>query len=93
MLERAFAGDPAFLARRSGELARELAAERTNLVRLLLAEGAAREARRVLAEWANAPRPLALLARLPGPLVAGAARGRRAVRRVASLLPWLPWLG
>lgn len=93
VLERAFAGDPAFLARHGAELATRLAAERAGLARLLLAEGAAAEARRVLAAIPEPPPRLALLSRLPGPLVAAAATGRRALRRACALLPWLPTLG
>ncbi len=89
VLERAFAGDPAFLARHGAELATRLAAERVALARLLLAEGATAQARRVLAAIPTPPPELVLLARLPGPLVAAAARGRRGLRRALALVPWL----
>lgn len=92
VLERAFAGDPAFLARYGAELAARLAAERAAFARLLLADGLAAEARAVLAAIPEPPPELVLLTRLPGPIVAAAAKGRRGLRRAFGLVPWLPTL-
>jgi len=91
--ERAWAGDPAFLARHGGELGERLRAERATLARLLLGAGEVRAARRVLEEIERPPRNLVLLARLPAPALAGALAARRGLRRVAALLPWLPTIG
>lgn len=93
MHERAWAGDPAFLARHGRELGERLRAERATLARLLLGAGEVRAARRVLEETERPPRNLVLLARLPAPALAGALAARRGLRRVAALLPWLPTIG
>lgn len=93
ILERAWSGDPAFLARHGAELAAHLRAERVKLARLLLGEGDARAARRVLEEIDAPPRELALLAQLPEAALRGALGVRRSLQRVAAILPWLPTLG
>ncbi len=93
VLERAWADDPTFLARHGDELAARLRSERLSLARLLLGEGDARGARRVLASTDRPPRDLALLARLPAPALSCALAARRGLRRAAALLPWLPMIG
>lgn len=93
MLERSWASDAAFLAGHGRALAQKLRTERLRLARLLLGEGDAAGARRVLAGVEAPPAGLALLARLPAPALATALAGRRGLQRVAALLPWLPTLG
>jgi hypothetical protein len=93
VLQRSWAGDPAFLARHGEELAGRLRRERLALARLLLREGDARGARRVLEETGSPPGRLRWLARLPDPALAAGLAARRGLRRLAALLPWLPLLG
>ena len=79
------------------ELARELRAARVALARLLLAGGAAAEARQVLSALADPPPALTLLSRLPGPPVFGVASGRNrarlALHEAAAFLFGLPFPG
>lgn len=93
VLERAWANDPAFLARHGDELAARLRSERLGLARLLLGEGDTPAARRVLQRTERPPWELDLLARLPAPALSCALAARRGLRRAAAFLPWLPMIG